>query len=138
MISKKDIMLMAKHVLRRSRGVPDRNFMHPARDWAIGLVVSATVFSGGAIYLGYLFFAELHSDGISVDTGSAVVSYKQKEVSEALTIYSEQKKLFELLRADQKPLIVSVKKETSGTTTKTGTASTTDVGLAEDSPQQVE
>jgi hypothetical protein len=48
MITKPEILAMVQHILRRSRGLPDRRLMHPYREWMV-ITVTALVLVGASV-----------------------------------------------------------------------------------------
>lgn len=90
MIEKQDILKMAKHVFKRSHGANDHNIMHPYRDWAVGLVVAATIFVLGAIYAFNVYISFDNFDIVTSDPAADTVSYKEAQVSAAIELYEER------------------------------------------------
>jgi hypothetical protein len=100
MIEKVDIIKMAKHVLRRDRGVPDRKIMHPVRDWLIGILGASTLFVFVMAYTGYTFFSGINEGSVAPDANSKVIRYDQETVIETLEFYKGKAAQFEMLRND--------------------------------------
>lgn len=101
MIQKYDIIKMAKHVFRRSRGIPDRELMHPRRDWLVGLAVFILLMlgGGGASALSYVYYDSI---AVATDPSAVVVPRYQAALIEAtLERYNERVARYQALRAER-------------------------------------
>ena len=111
MISKKDIIGIARHVVRRGSGYRDRRRMHSMREWLIGLSISVCIFCLLSVYAGYLFYDLFNGDDEIVFYESALVSYDQERVQAVLEQYGTRKRNFENLRADRSNVVLPVAEE---------------------------
>lgn len=99
MITKNDIIKMAKHITKRSSGRPDGRIMHPRRDWAIGFLFSLVVLLSGVCYAGYVFYTAWEYNPDSYEVFVAPVKYDPDFVDEVLELYVKKADRFETLRA---------------------------------------
>lgn len=95
---KHNIFTIARHIVARSEGRLDRQILHPARDWTIGLTGVAFLFLAGSVGAGYLFW----SKNILVTETYVVtiepVQYDQKLIKRVLAEYTARQVQYELLR----------------------------------------
>ncbi len=89
MISKSDLIKMARHVARRSEGYADPRIMHPARDWLIGLSAATALFLALSAAAGYLFWSRNSHDPYGEVTLSTV-TYDRATAEAVLTRYRER------------------------------------------------
>lgn len=94
MISKKDILKIAKHIIRRDQGRVDRRLLHPTREWAVGVLGAAVLFVGSVAYAGYIFYFQLQQTDIPSPTEMNVVSYDAKKAQEVFKYYEVRRQKF--------------------------------------------
>lgn len=98
MSTKHNIFTIARHIVARSEGRLDRQIIHPARDWTIGLAGAAFLCLAGSAGAGYLFW----SKNVLVTETYVVtiepVQYDQKLMKRVLTEYTARQAQYELLR----------------------------------------
>ena len=91
MITKNDITRIAKHILKRQRGLRDHQIIHPVREWFIGLVCSLLILVGGAVWSAFTYF---EVSGRTVETTSTDVVtanvYRGDIVNAALAKFRER------------------------------------------------
>lgn len=95
MINKKDVTKIFKKVIKRDHGVPDRQLMHPKREWSVGLFLFSILIVAGSTYALIIF--NDYSD-ISVDKESVEVNqlhYKRADAQEAIRLYQQRKDVFD-------------------------------------------
>jgi len=57
MINKHDILNMVRAVYRHDRGLPPRRLIYPAREWGIGVVVTAVLLLGTCVMAGVTYLS---------------------------------------------------------------------------------
>ena len=102
MIDKKHIIKMAKAVVRRDKGYPDRRLMHPQREWFIGLAMFTFLVFLGSLFAAHTFVTYQNIDALDGDPGSSIPSYKEASVAKALTLYRLRAQEFTKLREEMK------------------------------------
>lgn len=113
MIKKDDIVKMAKHIVRRDKGIPDRRIMHPIRDWLFGVGIAVLIFVATTVYAGHTFFVGINEQDVRPNEHSGVIEYRQKAVIEALDLYEKRISTFGMLRSDvsNKPAVEITEEE---------------------------
>lgn len=99
MITKQDIIKFARHVTRRSKGLPDRRLMHPYREWYIGLAVAGVLVCAGIAYTysQYQYYDTIE-ERVAGDVGE-VIEYRSN-VAERVTVrFVARSAVFDRLRA---------------------------------------
>ncbi len=86
------------HSLGKAR---TREYLNPMRDWLIVLSSLVIVFFGGVGYIAFDFYNQLDTQAENVTTEAKPAVYKEKEVIEYATIYTEKEKIFNELRKDR-------------------------------------
>lgn len=99
MITKQDIVEMARRVTRRGENMPDRRLMHPHRDWLIGLVVAIILAGMGIAYNAHLFRHYGSLETKTVGSEPAFAEYKQGTVERVLEMYGARRASFDAFRA---------------------------------------
>ena len=133
MITKKDIIKMAKHVVRRDQHIPDRRLIHPERDWACIVMIFFLCAGAGVLYNAQLFdrFETLEMELTPSD--SRAVSYNTERLNTAVSYYRERKVLFDAMTKDMPVYIPPAVSTSSATSTESTVASdTTDLELDSD------
>ena len=89
MISKKDILNMARHVTRHSNGHQRTKLIHPRREWFIGLIVFLlVVVSGGVLNAErHRYYSDLESAVETQDV--SVKEYRAERVATAIAQYTD-------------------------------------------------
>jgi hypothetical protein len=100
MISKKDIVGMVHHIVRRGGGYADRKQIHPMREWMTGLVGGVLLFCLLSGYAGYTFYTLLQGENEAVFFESPLVTYDQRSVQSVLDQYAKRQEAFDELRAN--------------------------------------
>lgn len=98
MIIKHNIFSIARHIVAHRGGRLDRQIMHPARDWTIGLAGVALLFLVGSVGAGYLF---LNKNILVTETYVVTiepVQYDHKLIKQVLAQYTARQAQYELLR----------------------------------------
>lgn len=134
MITKHDIIKMAKHVFRRSRGMPDRRLLHPKRDWLIGMLMFATILIAGSIVSAQTFVS--YQDVLPADDASVgiIPTYNSATIEKVLEEYRARTILFSNIETQQIPEEIAAEDDAA---TSTQQASTTpEVDLSTSTPQQ--
>lgn len=126
MISKADIIKMAKHVTRRSAGMPDRAMMHPRREWLLGLSCAFVVMGAGAAYNAFVFQHYSTIESFVTETQVHITEYRSDRTQTVLERYRERTAAYEALRAEI-PAVSTSAADTSTTSTTSGEASDTGV-----------
>lgn len=107
MIGKKNVVKIARHVLRRGQDAADQKVMHPVRDWTVGLVVASTLFMGFSAYAGFTFASKYRGVDVVPPFDNSIVVYKRNEAQEILVMYQNRKAEFETLRAERRNITVT-------------------------------
>jgi hypothetical protein len=133
MISKNDILNFVKHVHRKGQGVPDRNPMHPHREWFIGLLLFVLLTLVGMVMSIRAFetYKNIGTKAYEVDV--VVPSYNQTLARTALQLYVDRDAAYAQL-INEVPLPQNTEVEVPSTTassTPGTTASTTASSTAE-------
>jgi len=91
MIKKRDILKMVQAVHRQNQGGRNRRLIYPAREWGIGLFITAVLFVAGIAYAVYTFntynMIEDTIDPPVVET----VRYQAAAVERALETYNSRR-----------------------------------------------
>ncbi len=111
MIEKNDIIKITKHLIKKSSGIPDRRIMHPARDWFVGLGVSAVIFILSLMYAGYQFITISEQTDRIISVESSVVRYNQKGVQDAIEYYKNKEDKFNRLRTEEYRIVSPIPEE---------------------------
>ena len=101
MISKKDIISMARQVFRRSQDRQSRELMHPVREWFIGLGAFALVAGAGSLYVWneFNFYQSLSPEGGQVEM--ELVSYHEAAAEAAIERFAAKSATYtELVNAE--------------------------------------
>ena len=98
MISKRDIAKIAKHVLKRHRGVRDHQIIHPMREWTVGLFGGMILLILGATW-SVLTYREVSNRGVE-NAGTVEVEqtiYRDDLVNAALEKLRERQADYQAL-----------------------------------------
>lgn len=120
---------MAKHVFKRSQGVPDKRLVHPKREWAMGLLLFSVIVVVGSVVSTQLFIQYRTVDTKAGEVKESIPQYNDRLVKSVLTTFTERVTAFELLVNDVSAVPASV---------ATSTASTTELGIDNELPEEVE
>lgn len=90
MIETRDITKMAKHILRRDKGLSDPQIMHPMREWTTGLFIAVLIVFSGSLFSIYLYQSFNEKLQQEILTPEAHVPYGAETVKNALKIYNEE------------------------------------------------
>lgn len=126
MISKHDILEMAKHIARKDRGRADRSLMHPAREWSVALTVTLVLGVGGCWWAGLSYLS--YQDLLDQETEGYVetVGLKEELVDAALDKYADKRREYERLKVAGVTNVASV--PSAGQTASTTEATIEEVG----------
>jgi hypothetical protein len=97
MIDSKKIKQMVEHVSRRSRGVEDREFMYPMREWALGMAVTTVVVMVGALFSYRFYSGAVDLVDTRVTPVAPNVPYDAQKISEAIHKYQDKDKTYQSL-----------------------------------------
>jgi hypothetical protein len=132
MITKADIVQMVKRVHRESRGLPPRRLIYPAREWAIGVVLTIGIILivcavSGYTYL-YLTDIQTRIEPVTPTT----VRYQEQTVARALELYELRADRFAVLQptAPAAPLEPALATSTETAIATSTPVSTTATGTA--------
>lgn len=112
MISKKDILQMARHIIKRGKGIPDRRLMHPYREWFIGLFGMMCVIGAGATYNAITFRYYNALEDHVVGNQPSAVEYRHDVAERVLTTYEERSAEYTRLQAQIEPLQIVTQDDT--------------------------
>jgi len=98
MINKKEILKIAKGILRKQKGIRDHQIIHPAREWWIGVLLSLVVFSGIATW-SIATYSEYSNTSVVASTQATEtgVVYRESLIEAALEQFSERQDNYEQL-----------------------------------------
>lgn len=94
MLSKIDLINMAKQVWRRDRGATDRRLMHPGRDWMIGLALAAAMFIAGSAWAGYQYI-RVTSLSPDVPPPTPITRIDQAQLEMAIDVYAARRATYD-------------------------------------------
>lgn len=94
MISKKDIIKMARHVTRRGSNIPDNRLMHPYREWFIGLSGAILIAIVGAGYNATVFSHYNSLEGQIAARSLETVKYQREVAERVLEYYGARAEVF--------------------------------------------
>lgn len=103
---------------------PEYGYVHGTRLWMIVLAVAVSLLMCGIAYSAYNFYRQYGSLSEDVSVEGKIVQYRDKEVLEMATKYSEKESAFETLRKDVPT--VSVNTPTIPEMTQTDLATTSE------------
>lgn len=137
MITKADILKMARSVYKRSQGYPEVRLIHPHREWSRLLVASVFVLLLGMTYSGYTYiqFDAIEST-VSVPTPK-VVRYQENDINRALEQYSKRRDVYDALIVLPEP-VVEVATSTEVGSSIASTTDTISVENASSTPATIE
>jgi len=83
-----DVKKITKTIMRKNRGLQDPQLVHPARDWAVGIVGTLVVF---CIALGFSVWQYLSYTNLSLgeEVVLDMIPYKTEQVDESLLLYRD-------------------------------------------------
>lgn len=115
---------MVRHVVRRSKGLPDKRMIHPRREWGIGVILALVLLIVGVGYTSVIYkqFNEIGEDTVGQVARS--VRYDAVLVEQAITHYQTQRTVFDaILTGAPKPVATSSEENIEEITTDTDAAS---------------
>ncbi|MEM9336716.1 MAG: hypothetical protein AAGA35_02585 [Patescibacteria group bacterium] len=95
MIEKKDIIKMARHVLKRARGRRDHQIMHPEREWLVGLLGFVVVVGVGSYWVWQQFERYSNLDPVGGESAVVSVAYRGEIVQAAIDRFGEKTDMYE-------------------------------------------
>ncbi|MCA9365310.1 hypothetical protein KC723_00275 [Candidatus Kaiserbacteria bacterium] len=128
MITKNDVVNMARHIVRKDKGKTDRSLMHPQREWNISILIGGIMLIIGITYSSSSF---LHYRSILNDESVAEIktaNYREQLVDQVISYYGAKKDSYDHLFNSVVSKSTPVENTESGTATSTAT-STIDVGI---------
>jgi len=88
---------MARHIFRHGQGVRDPKIMHPGREWAIGLMVTAISIIIGAV-ASTTIFVSYNKDYFSQnDMVEEIIPYKAALVEKAISLYQDKQDTYKTI-----------------------------------------
>ena len=105
MITKNDIIGMARHITRRGNNIPDMKLMHPTREWFVGLGIVLITVIAGATYNAFSFRYYSSLESRVVGGSAEVVAYRGDAVQRVLATYQTRSATFDALRAGIVPTV---------------------------------
>jgi hypothetical protein len=96
MISKADILKMVKDVYRQGQGGPRRRLIYPAREWGIGVFLTALCFVVVSVASGVVYLRLNSIEDTIVPVAVSTVRYQEADVQSALAAYEERGVQFEM------------------------------------------
>jgi len=105
MITKKDIIAMAKHVVHRDAGMRDTRLMHPTRDWIMGLIAALVLFVGAVFYAAFTFISHTQFTEQPGVVARSIDPYNQEKIQAILAQYNERAIRFATLRDVEPPSV---------------------------------
>lgn len=118
MISKKDIIAMAKRVTHVSRGYKARKTIEPKREWMIGIVLFLVIAVTGSIFnaANHNYYNQI-KDNV-VENEVPIKNYQATEATTALENYQAREAEFDRLASDVPAQPAPVATSTAPTTTE--------------------
>jgi hypothetical protein len=120
---------MARTLFKAKAGSSYEKFLHPNRDWFMGVVIAVGLVAGIAAWNGYIYIS--NRDGDATDTETTVVNprYQAELVDQALSIFESRSENFLIISANSS--LQQMQTETVPTieTSATPTTSTPDVSV---------
>ena len=99
MITKDDILRMARHIAHRGRGKTDRRLIHPARDWFVGFSLAGVLFLVSLAGTGYLFLTKSTLVSEEREVTIDAVKYDERLIEKVRETYAARKEKETDLRA---------------------------------------
>jgi hypothetical protein len=130
MIDTSNIKQMVSHILRRQRGVPDREAIDPGREWGLGVLATVIlVVIGGLVSYGlYLNTISLEVDANQMP--AVAIPYNAAVVDQAVLTFRARAEAFDRIRGVRDGVLpVSVP---AATTTETTPDTSDDVAPADE------
>lgn len=135
MIQKRDILKMVRAVHRHGRGGKTHRFIHPAREWVIGLLFALLALVGGMGYAAYTYNAYNTIERTLTVPEVQTVRYQAVQVERALEIFDARQAALAREIANIPAAATSTEAEMSTTTESIAPES---VSEAEPAPEVVE
>lgn len=138
---KNNITKIAKHILKRQRGLRDHQIIHPAREWFIGLCTSLLILVGGAVWstFTYLEVSERTVESASTEAVAGNV-YRGDIVAAALEKFRERTDNFDQLLENRVQIVPVVVEPpiNEPQTSEERSESISEVEIGEEYPTQAE
>jgi len=133
---KTQLLKMARHVFRRSSGVPDKRLLHPRREWAIALICFGLILIIGSIVSAQSFtrFRSLDTSGGMANV--TVPRYNETQVTEVIETYRAKEAAYNEL-VGEVPFIPTPIGTSSTSTARTNSAGQTDIPIADRFPEKL-
>ena len=116
MISKKDIIKMARTVSKRSQGYRPHRMMHPNRDWLIGIALLIVVVLVGGFINAQEYMAYNALEDETEGAALSIKKYRYSLAKDVRTMYEERSQKFGSL-AEERSSVVFVHESLSEATT---------------------
>lgn len=111
MISKKNFLKMFHRTTKHSQSIPDRQLMHPSREWSIGLLLGLISIIAGSVYATVVFNRYA---SISVEGETAMIDqprYKRADALAAIERYQAKMAEYNALIQIQSEITTVAEKE---------------------------
>jgi hypothetical protein len=112
---KEYITSLAKRLFKKRQIVRDPQIMHPDREWAIGLLVAAIIFSVSGYFSIHTYLSNRSATAESVEDDKAQTVYRESIVQEALEMVNKRERSLQNLT---KSVVVEESIEEVATTTE--------------------
>jgi len=116
MITKNDIIKMARHLTKQKPKISRHTMFHPEREWTIGLGTAVVLFVAVALYTASLFLEQSKNIDRTVFVERTKTNYDQKLIQDVLEQYEAREKEFEALRANRSNKVIVAPSETEDET----------------------
>ena len=116
MIDKNNILKMVTDVFHRSQGYPDRQLLHPQREWGIGVLMFIVVVMAGSAFVATIFVQYRDLSLAQGNVEESIPQYRAVIVQDALELYRARTEEYQQLRGE----VISVSDEatsSAGTST---------------------
>jgi len=98
MIDRKEFKKMAKKILKSDRGVQNPKLMHPAREWAVGILIGLIIIAASGAWSSNTYISYRTNSDINSNTSEKeIVVYRASQVEAALKTYADREAEFESL-----------------------------------------
>lgn len=98
MMNKVELLKLVKHVHKKGQGIPDRQAMHPRREWLTGLFIFLILVVAGAAYSIHLFESYKRIDQRTYTVDVTLPTYNQAGASTVLAYYAGRSQSYHALK----------------------------------------
>jgi len=103
---------MVTDVFHRSQGYPDRQLLHPQREWGIGVLMFIVVVMAGSAFVATIFVQYRDLSLAQGNVEESIPQYRAVIVQDALELYRARTEEYQQLRGE----VISVPDETTSST----------------------